>query len=205
RYLGRRHDAAQARKACESAAHAFDNWSMDLIFGARPIEAWSPTLAEALRFSPTHISAYGLTYEEGTPFAARREAAVDDDTWLALYRETEDVLARYAHYEISNHARPGSECRHNLIYWHNEEYAGFGPGAYSFLDGVRSRNATDLDAYLANPGKRTESLRLTDREIRLETVIQYLRLRDGLPKRAYVERFGNAVEPDFREALLVLA
>ncbi len=205
RYLGRRHDAAQARKACESAASVFDNWSMDLIFGARPIEAWRATLDAAHRFSPTHISAYGLTYEEGTPFDVRRADAVDDDTWLALYRETDDILADYTRYEISNYARPGYECQHNLIYWHNEEYAGFGPGAYSFIEGVRSRNATDLDAYLVNPGKRAETLRLTNHEIRLETVIQHFRLRDGLPKGNYIERFGNAVETDFGEALRTLA
>ena len=205
RYLGRRHDAAQARKACEAAAKVFDNWSMDLIFGAQPVETWGDTLAEACRFSPAHISAYGLTYEEGTPFATRRADAVDDEKWLALYRETEAVLANYAHYEISNYARPGRECRHNLIYWHNDEYAGFGPGAYSFLDGVRSRNTDDLDAYLSQPGRRIENLRLSDREIRLETVIQYLRLREGLPKRAYAERFGNAVEADFGAALHALA
>ncbi|HNR34660.1 MAG TPA: radical SAM family heme chaperone HemW [Candidatus Hydrogenedentes bacterium] len=205
RYLGRRHDAVQARKACEAAAAVFDNWSMDLIFGAPPFKAWTATLEEALRFAPTHVSAYGLAYEQGTPFEARRADAVNDETWLALYRETETILADYAHYEISNYARPGCECRHNLIYWHNEEYAGFGPGAYSFLDGVRSRNTDDLDPYLAEPGRRIENLRLTNREIRLETVIQYLRLREGLPKRVYADRFGNTVESDFGVALHALA
>lgn len=204
RYLGRRHDAAQARRACEAAASVFDNWSMDLIFGARPVDTWSATLAEATRFAPTHISAYGLTYEEGTPFEHRRADAVDDETWLALYRETKAILADYRHYEISNYARPGYECRHNLIYWHNEEYAGFGPGAYSFLNNTRSRNTTELDAYLACPGTRTESLHLSEHEIRLETVIQYLRLHDGLPKRAYLARFRHPVETDFADPLHTL-
>lgn len=204
RYLGRRHNAAQARIACEAAANTFDNWSIDLIFGAPPITTWSATLDEARRFAPAHISAYGLTYEDGTPFEARRGDAADDDTWLALYREAESALTGYTHYEISNYARTGYECRHNLLYWHNEEYAGFGPGAYSFIAGTRARNTTDLAAYLAQPETRAETLSLTGREIRLETVIQHLRLRSGLPKRRYEDRFARDLAHDFGAALQAL-
>jgi len=204
RYLGRRHDAAGAHRACELVAEHFENWGMDLIFGAYPLDAWPGTLDAAVAYAPPHVSTYGLTFEPGTPFGDRREEAVDDAAWLCMYRHTEAALAGYAHYEIANFARPGRECRHNLIYWTNGEYAGFGPGAYSFLDGVRSRNATELADYMAEPGEKGESLELTDREVRMETVIQHLRLKRGLRKEDYSRRFGGEVHDDFAGALAVL-
>ena len=91
------------------------------------------------------------------------------------------------------------------MYWRNEEYAGFGCAAYSFLDGVRARNLTDPAAYTAAPGTKCEALHLTDAEIRVETVIQHLRLREGLPKAAYRERFGRDPRDDFGPALNRLA
>ena len=204
RYLGRRHDAAGARRACELVANRFDNWGMDLIFGAHPSDTWSATLATALAYAPPHLSTYGLTYEQGTPFGDRREEAVDDATWLRLYRQAHVELTGYVRYEISNFARPGRECRHNLIYWRNGEYAGFGPGAYSFLNGVRSRNLTAPADYVARPGEKGEALHLTDRETRTETVIQHLRLKTGLKKHDYYCRFGRDVCDDFGPAIAVL-
>lgn len=200
-YLSRRHDAAAARRACKIVAARFENWNMDLIFGARPSACWTETLAECVRFAPPHVAAYGLTYETGTPFEHRRQDALDDDAALALYQEAEQALAAYAHYEISNYAKPAFECRHNLIYWHNEEYAGFGTAAYSFLDGVRARNLERTADYLERPGEKAETLRLTDREIRVETVIQHLRLQNGLLKADYARRFGVPPRQDFAVAL----
>ena len=201
RYLGRRHDADGARRACALVAEHFDSWNLDLMFGAHPIAAYPATIAECMTFAPPHVSAYGLTYEAGTPFGKRADEAIDDDTYLTLYTQTVEGLRPLARYEVSNFARPGYACRHNLRYWHNDTYAGFGPGAYSFLDGVRARNHVKLETYLSDPGGRCEALQLSDWEIRLETVIQYLRLADGLPKRAYAERFGHSVDTDFGEAL----
>lgn len=200
-YLGRNHDARQAHQACGETAACFDNWGVDLIFGARPPEHWPDTLAETARWDPPHISAYGLTYEAGTPFAKRTGEAVEDEEYVAQYRMAEEVFSRHARYEVSNFARPGYESAHNLIYWRNHEYAGFGPGAYAYIGGVRSRNLSSLRGYLAAPGRKTEALPLTPREIRLETVIQHLRLRQGLDKRAYAERFGAPVSMDFGETL----
>ena len=204
RYLGRRHDADGARRACTIVGEAFENWSMDLIFGAHPISAWGDSLRECARLAPAHVSAYGLTYEPGTAFEQRMHEAIDDDTALQLYHETEARLDGYVHYEISNFARPGKVCVHNLVYWHNEEYAGFGPGAYSFVDGVRSRNLPGIEDYVRAPEERSEALHLTDREIRVETAIQLLRLAEGLSKRAYAERFGTEVEQDHGVALRYL-
>ena len=204
RYLGRRHDATAARRACTIVADRFENWAMDLIFGAHPIDAWQSTLEQCVGFRPKHVSAYGLTYEAGTAFAPRRHEAIDDDAWLALYRQAETALAGYEHYEISNFALPGYACRHNLVYWHNGEYAGFGPAAYSFLNGVRGRDLAGLDDYLANPGAKAERLQLTDREIRLETVIQHLRLKAGLLCDTYHARFGRSFLDDFHAPLRAL-
>jgi oxygen-independent coproporphyrinogen-3 oxidase len=200
-YLGRRHDATGARRACEWTAERFDNWSIDLMFGAPPVEAWAATLAECRSFAPAHVSAYGLTYEPGTPFAKRAHEAVDEESYLALYHAAEEALGGYERYEVSNFARPAFACRHNLKYWQNEEYAGFGPGAYSFVRGVRSRNHADIEAYLASPGGKEEALVLSGDEMRVETLIQHFRLRDGLNLRAYHDRFGRDVRSDYGPAL----
>ncbi len=201
RYLGRRHDANTARRVCELVSQRFSNWGMDLIFGAPPLDSWNATLDTCLSYAPWHVSTYGLTYEPGTPFGARRHEAVDDETWLNLYRCAHESLADYDHYEISNYALSGCECKHNLIYWRNLEYAGFGPAAYSFLNGIRSRNHDALQDYLADPGGKSEALDLTDHEVRVETVVQHLRLRKGLSKKEYRERFASDVREDFGPGL----
>jgi len=201
RYLGRRHDAATAIRACNLVAGAFDNWGMDLIFGAQPVDAWPETLEQCIALQPKHVSTYGLTYEPETPFAARAHEAVDDETWLRLYREAASRLSAYDHYEISNYGLPGYQCRHNLIYWRNEEYAGFGAAAYSFIDKVRARNPADIKNYAANPGFKEESICLTEREIRVETLIQHFRLREGIEKAGYARRFGCDLRPEFAASL----
>lgn len=201
RKLGRRHGAEGARRACAVVCDFFENWNLDLIFGAQPIEAWPETLLETRAIAPPHVAGYGLTYEPGTPFEKRAAEAVDDETSLRLYQQMERILADYDHYEISNFARQGRASRHNLIYWHNGEYAGFGPGAYSFLGGVRARNTPLMERYLQKPGTQEEAIRLTAREIKVETLIQHLRLRAGLRLADYAARFGVPVEADFEGEL----
>ncbi len=233
-YLGRRHSARQSHLACEIIVERFDNWSMDLIFGAYPVESWDNTLDACIAHNPRHVSAYGLTYEDGTPFGSRKSEAIEPDASLELYHlaierlsdESRSPVARasrpcksmartamlqeshaekpYIHYEISNFAQPGYECRHNLIYWHNEEYAGFGPAAYSFLNGIRAKNEPALDDYMAAPGRKAEAIHLTDREIRVETLIQYFRLKSGIEKAVYHARFSADVHNDFASALTTL-
>lgn len=204
RFLGRRHDSRTAHHACEQVGATFRNWAMDLIFGAHPVDTWDTTLRSCLAHQPPHVSTYGLTYETGTPFEHLAHSAIEEAVWLGLYREAETRLAEYDHYEISNYARPGFQCRHNLIYWHNEEYAGFGPGAFSFVNGVRAKNADDVQAYIDNPVERAESLELSEHEVRVETVIQHLRLESGLPREYYRQRFGSDVMDDFGGPLDVL-
>lgn len=197
RYLGRRHDADTARRACAHVARVFDNWSMDLIFGAPPIESWDLSLSVCADFSPPHVSTYGLTFEPATPFAAQADDAVDDERYLRLYWRPEAILTGMDRYEVSNWAKPGFECRHNLTYWHNTQYAGFGPGAYSFIGNVRACNTESLPEYMKQPGLKRERISLSQAEIRVETVIQHLRLASGLPRKAYEERFSGGVHEHF--------
>lgn len=200
KYLGRRHNADKARCACDAIANRYENWSMDLIFGAHPVAAWEETLMEAISLQPKHISAYGLTYEQGTPFGNKAEEAIDDDTSLEMYRTAIECLvdADYDHYEISNFAKSNFQCRHNLVYWQNLEYVGFGPAAFSYIDGIRVRNIIDLNDYMACPELKSEKLKLSAREIRIETIIQHMRLKSGLDKQTYFERFGSCIRNDFQ-------
>jgi oxygen-independent coproporphyrinogen-3 oxidase len=196
-YLGRRHDAAGARAACDIIAARFENWSLDLMFGAHPVSSWEGSLRTSLSFQPAHLSAYGLTYEPGTPFGKRSDEAIDDETYLAIYRQTLAMLDGYTRYEVSNFARSGYACRHNLRYWRNEAYAGFGPAAYSYIGAVRSRNEVKLEDYLNEPGAKCEALPLSDREQRVETLIQHFRLESGLNSEAYRARFGQDPAEDY--------
>jgi oxygen-independent coproporphyrinogen-3 oxidase len=200
-WLGRRHDARKAIEACEAVSAAFSNWNLDLIFGAKPSDAWRATLDQCLALSPPHVAAYGLTYEAGTPFETRAPDALDEDEVLSLFRETEAALSAYEHYEISNFAKAGLESRHNLIYWHNEAYAGFGTAAYSFIKGVRARNLIDTQDYVKRPGEKVESLSLSPHEVRIETLIQHFRLQAGLNKASYTRRFRRSLDADFGEVL----
>ena len=203
-YLGRRHDAAKGLHAAHQIAEVFDNWNLDLIFGTPDAAAWMTTMQEAIRLNPPHIAAYSLTYEPETPFGKRMDEALDDDILLRLYKEAESALASYDHYEISNFARPGFQCRHNLIYWHNDEYVGFGPGAYSYITGNRMRNATELTDYLMRPGRKMQAEPLSKREQQVETLIQHFRLREGISEAYYRKRFGESLYDNFGATLEVL-
>jgi len=148
--LGRLHDVAEAKAALALAQKNFDRVSLDLIY-ARPsqtVAAWRRELKEALGFGTEHLSLYQLTIEPATPFAAlHRTGALkipDDDHAAALYETTQELTraAGLPAYEISNHARPGAEARHNLLYWRYGTYAGVGPGAHGRLDIDGARVAT---------------------------------------------------------------
>lgn len=147
--LGRLHTVGEALVAVSIAAKHFDRFSFDLIY-ARPsqsVEAWREELVEALAHAPTHLSLYQLTIEPGTAFKALHEAGKlilpDHDAARALYDVTQEICDKYGMpaYEVSNHAKPGDECRHNLLYWRYGEYAGIGPGAHGRLYTERGRRA----------------------------------------------------------------
>src|SRR5437016_6002323 len=148
--LGRLHTAQEALDAVKIAREAFERYSFDLIY-ARPGQTpqmWADELKLAIAEAAEHLSLYQLTIEEGTPFfglhAAGKLKTPNEGTARALYDVTQEVCARHGlpAYEISNHARAGAECRHNLVYWRGEEYAGIGPGAHGRLDIGGARHAT---------------------------------------------------------------
>jgi oxygen-independent coproporphyrinogen-3 oxidase len=159
RFLGRCHTAAEALKAIESPG--FDNFSVDLIYGipGQSMRSWQSTLKRALSSGPSHISAYELTAEPGTPFYEDMESGRVELPPEALVVEMfEQGLETFEkngllHYEISNFARPGLECRHNLNYWKRGDYVGLGAGAHSFEGGRRMKNTGYVFKYIESLSK----------------------------------------------------
>jgi len=153
--LGRSHDSDTALAAAATARDIFDNLSVDIIYGipGQTADSWAGTLAAIIALQPDHISAYGLMIEADTPLfemvTAGQLQPHDDDTYADLYEQGQSTLAAagYEQYEISNFARPGRRCLHNLIYWRNQQYLGCGAGAASYLDGTRSVNVADPQEY----------------------------------------------------------
>jgi oxygen-independent coproporphyrinogen-3 oxidase len=208
--LGRRHDAREALAALDIAARIFPRWSFDLIY-ARPghtVAAWQAELAQALRLAGDHLSVYQLTIEAGTRFATlfdRGDLVLpDEDTQGALYETTQETLAAAGlpAYEISNHARPGGESRHNLAYWRYADYAGIGPGAHGRLtiDGrkVATRHKKAPEAWLAavaatGDGLEEETaLEAADRAA--ELLMMGLRLAEGVPLSRLAAETGRSLE-----------
>ena len=185
--LGRRHTFPRAVQAVEDARSAgFDNLSLDLMLGIpyQTAESLQETLREVLALRPEHLSCYLLKIEEGTPFYRKHAetlCASEDDTadyYLAVCRALREN--GYGHYEISNFARPGFESRHNLKYWRDEPYIGFGPAAHSCLDGKRFYNPADLAAYIAADGLCGQSETEEPAGSASERLMLGLRLSEGI-------------------------
>ncbi|HUS82470.1 MAG TPA: radical SAM family heme chaperone HemW, partial [Dehalococcoidia bacterium] len=149
RFLGRIHDAARAEEAYRAARKAgFDSVSIDLIFGLpeQTVTRWRNSLEQAVALEPDHLSLYALTLEEGTPLSRRIAEGEcpepDADAQADMYAWSSARLAKagYEQYEISNWAKAGHRCRHNLTYWHSEPYLGLGAGAHSYIDSYRLAN-----------------------------------------------------------------
>jgi oxygen-independent coproporphyrinogen-3 oxidase len=156
RVLERLHGQEVVERAVEIVRERFSRWSLDLIFGVpgSSLPDWERDLEIAMGLRPSHLSCYGLVFEKGTPLWKQREMGevqpLDEETERSMYEATIDRLSGSGlrMYEISNFARPGHESRHNLVYWANEAYFGFGVGAARYLRGVRSVNTRELPAYL---------------------------------------------------------
>ena len=206
RFLGREHDVAEALAAIDLAAGIFPRHSFDLIY-ARPGQttaAWAAELRRALGFANGHLSLYQLTIEPGTRFHAMVEQGrlvpLDEDHQAALYELTQELLgaAGLPAYEISNHARPGQESRHNLVYWRYGDYVGIGPGAHGrlTLDGEKlaTRTARVPERWLAaveGEGHGEEPRERVDAKAQLvEALMMGLRLTEGIPL-ARLERIGR--------------
>jgi putative oxygen-independent coproporphyrinogen III oxidase len=208
--LGRMHSAREALDAVAIARSAFERVSFDLIY-ARPQQTpkdWASELTRALSEAGEHLSLYQLTIEAETPFAALHAAGKlktpNEDTARALYDTTQEVCAAHdlPAYEISNHARPGSECRHNLVYWRAHEYAGIGPGAHGRLDGGGVRYATATEK---RPEKWLEQVEgaghglvtdeaLTREEMADEFLLMGLRLAEGIDPARYAALAGRSLD-----------
>ena len=215
--LGRLHTAKEALAAVDVARRVFERYSFDLIY-ARPLQTpqdWAKELRLALNEAGDHLSLYQLTIEPDTPFASLHAAGKlkipDEDTARALYDTTQEVCAAHGMpaYEISNHARPGGECRHNLVYWRAHEYAGVGPGAHGRLDidGDRHATATEKrpEAWLElvehnGHGLVTDEV-LTREEASDEFLLMGLRLTEGIDVGRYSALSGRALDPERISAL----
>jgi putative oxygen-independent coproporphyrinogen III oxidase len=211
RALGRLHSAREALDAVAVARAVFDRYSFDLIY-ARPgqmPDAWASELKRAIAHAGEHLSLYQLTIEHGTPFhelhAAGKLITPDEDAARALYDITQSICgqAGLPAYEVSNHAREGGECRHNLIYWRGHEYAGIGPGAHGRLsiDGARHATATEKlpQAWLArveaNGNGIVSDEVLTQEEVADEFLLMGLRLTEGVDLARYARLAGRPLEP----------
>jgi oxygen-independent coproporphyrinogen-3 oxidase len=203
-FLGRAHSAAEGFRALDIAQARFDRVSFDLIY-ALPGDskaAWEATLQRALRFGTGHLSLYQLTIEPGTKFAALHAAGkfepLNADSAAALYELTSDMTSAggLPLYEISNHARPGQESRHNLTYWRYGDYAGVGPGAHGRRLGqrtVRHRKPENfLSAVTRNGHGIQEDAVLQPTEAADEALVMGLRLSEGVDAEALARRFDQA-------------
>ncbi|MGJ5151305.1 MULTISPECIES: radical SAM family heme chaperone HemW [unclassified Bradyrhizobium] len=209
--LGRLHTAEEAMKAVAIARNAFERYSFDLIY-ARPDQTpamWTEELTRAIGEAAEHLSLYQLTIEEGTPFfglhAAGKLKTPDEGLARTLYDVTQEICGRHGlpAYEISNHARPGAECRHNLVYWRGHEYAGIGPGAHGRLDidGIRHATATDKrpEAWLMRVESNGHGV-MTDDELNREEradefLLMGLRLAEGIDPQRYARISGRTLDP----------
>jgi putative oxygen-independent coproporphyrinogen III oxidase len=198
--LGRRHDPDNVIHAVGSIRNVgFQSFNLDLIYGSATerLDEWRTTLHRALELDPPHISAYGLTVEPGTPLAADPARYPDDDVQAEEYELADDLLgaAGLANYEVSNWARSGHECRHNLLYWRQYDYLGFGCAAHSHVAGRRWWNVRTPERYIGavGAGQPTEAAGETlDAETRrLEGLQLSLRTTAGVPRDALD---GDALE-----------
>jgi len=209
--LGRMHTAEEAMAAVATAASVFERFSFDLIY-ARPEQtpaAWAAELTEAIGRAAEHLSLYQLTIEPGTMFERLRDAGKlvvpDADAARALFDTTREVCERHGlpAYEISNHARPGAECRHNLVYWRYGEYAGVGPGAHARLITSTGRFAlstalmpeTWLERVEAEGHGVVEAERLSAEAEGDEFLLMGLRLAEGIDPARYTGLSGRVLDP----------
>jgi oxygen-independent coproporphyrinogen-3 oxidase len=217
RFLGRLHDVREAKAALALAQRIFTRVSFDLIY-ARPgqnLEAWRAELAEALSFGTEHLSLYQLTIEPQTPFATIHRRGIfqlpGEDLAASFYEATQEITAHAGlpAYEISNHARPGCESRHNLLYWRYGAYAGVGPGAHGRLEVAGKRIATVCERLperwrekVARNGHGfTDISEIADGVGAREHLLMNLRLSEGIDLAAYSARWNLAPSPERIAAL----
>lgn len=212
--LGRIHRAdgiAEAAGILRSAGVA--NLAIDLIYaipGQSPA-SWRESLAAAAGLHPQHVSCYALSFEDGTSLGADLQAGrveeVDDEPQRDMFDQAVEFLqaAGYEHYELSNFAQPGRRCRHNLVYWWNHSYLGLGPGACSYVHGIRRTNQPGTSVYIKGLISSAPMLppswqeNLTGKAAMAETLMLSLRLIEGVEIRSFAQRFGLSPMEAFPE------
>lgn len=222
RLLGRIHTYEDFLRSYELVREAgIANLNVDLMSAlpGQTISSYEKTLQRVLALHPQHISAYSLIIEEGTPFYEQyredeklREAGEcpqllpDEESERAMYELTGELLAAhgYERYEISNYAKSGCACRHNIGYWTGEPYLGLGLGASSYIDACRYCNTSDLDAYLAGDFSAYEKQPLSKEDRMAEFFYLGLRMTQGVEKAVFVQHFGMRAEQVYGEVLAQL-
>lgn len=193
--IGRPGHVQDTEAAVESArAAGFSNINLDLMYGlpGQSLDSWAKTLQSLLALRPTHVSCYALTIEDGTTLArdiAKNLVPRPDETLqIDMESAAETILkgSGFARYEISNYAKPGFACRHNLLYWTGGDYLGLGPSAQSYVDGIRFGTISDLTAYTESLNKGslpiTERIALSDSEQQRDALVFGLRRMEGVPR-----------------------
>ncbi len=222
RELGRIHTYDEFLKTYQRVRQAgFANVNIDLMSAlpGQTLASWNATLKKVTMLKPEHISAYSLMIEEGTPFYERYhdhpELLPGEDEEREMYYATKQFLREqgYERYEISNYAKPGRECRHNIGYWTGTEYLGVGLGASSYVGGIRFRNERDLETYCRIPMKENEAdkwlhqdiVKLSSKEMMEEYMFLGLRMIDGVSCEEFMRRFKADVWDVYGDVLRRLA
>ena len=205
--LGRRHNAQKAIQSFDLAKLAgFKSINIDLMYGipGQDIISWDSTLKNVLRLKPQHVSIYALTLDPTTHIAKRIRRQelppVDDDLQVELFNYARDILniAGYIHYEISNFAKEGYECRHNVLYWRNADYLGLGAGAHSHFGDIRYSNEKDPQRYIeriiGQKSARAKEEKLSEKQMLAETIFLGLRLAEGISVSDLNDKFDISLD-----------
>lgn len=224
-FLGRRYSVEKIGQTIENAKQAgFENIGLDLIFAVpgSNLQSWQETLKRAVQTDVQHISAYSLSFEKNTPLERTKSAgkvkAIDEELDREMYETTMKELAEagFEHYEISNFAKAGFKCRHNIAYWKNDFYIGIGPAACSYIGDRRVENINDVGKYVEcienNKDAAAEQIKIGAIERASQTAVLSLRLIEGIDLEAYrqktgfdiYELFGQSIERNLKLNLLQL-
>lgn len=201
-FMGRAHRSEDFFENFRLArACGFDNINVDLMFGVKgqTPESWRQTLRDVLALAPEHVSFYSLQIEEGTPFYELHKntgCQTGDEVNREMYHEAIRLLkdAGYLHYEISNAAKPGCTCRHNLKYWSMDDYLGLGLSAHSYMGGVRFANTDSLKEYMENDPEPVWVHVNTRKESMSDCMFTGLRRLSGVSAKEFEQRFGETLE-----------
>lgn len=208
--LGRIHsyeDFINTYTWCREAG--FQNINVDLMAALpyQTVESYTTGLRKIIRLAPEHISAYSLILEEGAPFYQKYNSGCyplpDEEQERLMYRETEQILAQagYERYEISNYAKKGYACRHNLVYWQGGDYLGLGLGSSSYMDGVRFHNTTDFNTYVNQDAYVEDREELSVQAKMEEFMFLGLRVMAGVSGTEFEKRFGKTMEDVYGDVL----